>query len=76
MTFITEHIEFIIGGFFALIVWSMRLEGRVNYTEKSIDKLYLYNDQKLKKLSDMDLNITEIKESVARIEGRLGIGKE
>lgn len=65
MSSIALHIEFIVGGFVALIVWAIRLEGKVKYTEEKVDKLF-----------HLEEKISEIRESLARIEGQLGISKE
>lgn len=65
MSEIALHIEFIVGGFVALIVWAIRLEGKVQYTEQKVDKLF-----------HLEEKIGAIRESLARIEGQLGISKE
>ena len=51
-------------GFVALIVWAIRLEGKIVYTEKNVEKLF-----------HLEEKISDIRESLARIEGQLGIIK-
>lgn len=58
-------LEWVVGGFVTLIVWAIRLEGKVNFTEQKVDKLF-----------HLEEKISEIRESLARIEGQLGITKE
>lgn len=65
MNTLFPHAEFIVCGFVALIVWAIRLEGKVKYTEEKVDKLF-----------HLEEKISEIRESLARIEGQLGISKE
>lgn len=51
-----------------LIVWIVRLEAKVNYLAKGIEK----EDRAVwKKIDSLSKSITEILESVGRIEGRL-----
>jgi len=51
-------------GFLGLVVWGIRLEGKVKNTEEKVDKLYHLEDR-----------ISDIRDSLARIEGRLGINR-
>ena len=62
---IRYHIEFVITAFLALVVWSIRLEGRVNNAE-----------EKIQLVGSLQEKISEIRESLARIEGQLRLSKD
>lgn len=47
------------------IVWAIRLEGKLKYTEEKVNRLLSFEEK-----------ISEIRESLARIEGQLGIKRE
>lgn len=55
-------------GFIGLIVWFIRLEGKVTYTEQKVDKLFHLEE----KISAIKESISEVRESLARIEGQMG----
>lgn len=61
----SEHLEFILAGFIALIVWAIRLEGKVKFNEEKVNKVF-----------SLEEKIGKIRESLARIEGQLGIRSE
>lgn len=58
----------IVISFIALIIWSVRLEGKVSFAEKEISELKIKHDN----LDSALVNkIGEIEKSLARIEGWL-----
>ncbi len=63
--FVSSNVEFLVMGFVGLIVWFIRLEGKVTYTEQKVDKLF-----------HLEEKISDIRESLARIEGQLGLNKD
>lgn len=65
MNSMIPHIEFFIGGFVGLIVWAIRLEGKVQFTEQKVEKLF-----------HLEEKISDIRESLARIEGELRLRKD
>lgn len=48
-----------------VIVWAIRLEGKLKYTEEKVNRLLFFEEK-----------ISEVRESLARIEGHLGIKRE
>jgi len=64
-------------GFIALIVWLVRLEGKVNFNEKTLQTHQNWQqlmDEKHQNLDSKIVNeLSEIKQSLARLEGKLGI---
>ena len=68
----------VIVGSIGLIVWLVRLEGRVNQVdrdyraiEKRVDALTIKHEELDSKLVGQ---LADVRESLARIEGKLGIG--
>jgi len=63
-----------------LIVWLIRLEGRVNTHEKDITRLDKAQEIQSVKHDELDSRLVEqlaqVRESLARIEGALGVKKE
>lgn len=63
-----------------IIVWLVRLEGKVGYVEKLADEAQKDVDVLRVKHEGLDNKIVEqlsdVKQSLARLEGRLGIIKE
>lgn len=60
----------VVGGFIAVVVWLIRLEGKANYTERAVEKLEVKHDALDNKIVD---KLSEIEKSLAKIQGRMGI---
>lgn len=64
----------------AIVVWLVRLEGRINYTEKSNTRTQKDVDDLRARHESLDSKIiqqlNQLNVAVARIEGSLGIKKE
>ena len=56
-----------------LIVWAVRLEGRVNQVEKIQTSLEIKHEASDSKVVDQ---LSDVRESLARIEGHLGINSQ
>lgn len=76
---VSQYIEAILAGI-ALIVWLVRLEGKNSYNErmiieaqKDIDAIRATHNEVYNKIADQ---LSDVKQSLARLEGRLGIKKE
>jgi len=75
-----DEIMTIIGATVGLIIWLVRLEGKVNsidqkadISQKQIDALQIKHDALDCKIVE---KLGELSESLARIEGRLGLERE
>lgn len=72
--------EWIIGGAISFVVWLVRLEGKLSYVEKSGVETQKDVDELRIKHEALDVKIVEqlarIRESLARLEGKLGVKDE
>ena len=53
-----------------LIVWLVRLEGKVSHSEKQLDALQIKHESLDSKVVEQ---LADVRESLARIEGALGV---
>jgi len=76
MSGLTEWVE-VIGVVVAFIVWLVRLEGKLSYIEKSGNETQKDVDELRIRHEALDVKIVEqlarIRESLARLEGKLGV---
>lgn len=70
----------IIGAIIGLIVWLVRLEGKMSANEKSIDRVEKQADALEIKHEQLDSKLVQqlaaVREALARIEGALGINNK
>lgn len=73
-----DHIEafgIMAGGFLALVIWGIRLEGKVLNSEKRLDVAearITHNENQIENIeSGLSKELNEVKQSLARIEGYL-----
>lgn len=59
---------FIVGQAIAFFVWLVRIEGRVNYSQKQVDALTLKHEALDSKIFE---ELGRLREGIARIEGYL-----
>ena len=60
----------IVAALIGLIVWLVRLEGKASSTEKQVDALWIKHEGLDSKVVEQ---LASVRESLARIEGSLGI---
>lgn len=72
--------SWVVGGAISFIVWLVRLEGKMSYVEKSGLETQKDVDELRTRHEALDVKIVEqlarIRESLARLEGKLGVKDE
>lgn len=63
----------LVGALIGLIVWLVRLEGKATNSEKQLDALQIKHESLDSKVVEQ---LSDVRESLARIEGALGVHYE
>lgn len=79
-----EALLTVVGMTIGFIVWLVRLEGKVNYTDRMLNdaKLEYRNELSTLKVKHEQLDskiveqLSEVRESLARLEGALGVNRK
>jgi hypothetical protein len=79
-SFLKDNWLILITQFAGFIIWCVRLEGKSSFCSQRIEKLDHDNEKIRMKIDLIDSQwvkeLTQIRESIARIEGRLSIQNE